>query len=282
MSKKLNKRGMSCYRYLIGDEVFPLTTILGLKCNNGIVIASDSQSSYVKGLELKKLDQNKIFPITNNLEQASKYILAGSGVLSQIETLVSRLKLSIADREFNNRSLKEVIEQTLLELHRKYNVDRARFLGLPEVEMFFKPSALLGAKLLEDNEVRHELYCLYPDGWVAQINEYETIGSGSALADLLMKQIKRIILASGRDWSTIDTEIGCIVGSYVINEVKGSDRNSGGSTLMGYINKDKFQRLSEDEVASRHKTLEESLIKMFREGIKEIPEEDIKKMLAKP
>lgn len=184
MSDKLNKKETSCYRYLIEDEAFPLTTVLGLKCNNGVVIASDSQSSYKKTLDLKKLDQNKIFSITNNREQESRYILSGSGVHSQIETLVSYLKPSIADKGFNNQSLKEVVEQIRLELHRKYNVNRSRFLGLPQVEMYFNLSALLGAKLLEGNETKYELYGLYSDGWVAQINEYETIGSGSALADL--------------------------------------------------------------------------------------------------
>lgn len=72
------------------------------------------------------------------------------------------------------------------------------------------------------------------------------------------------------------------MGSYVINEIKESDRYSGGSTLIGYIDNDGFQRLSEDKILSYHKTLVEAMTTLFKEGAKEISEEAIKKMLAKP
>jgi 20S proteasome alpha/beta subunit len=233
--------------------VKPLTTVVGMKCNDGIVLACDSQGSYEKGLEMKRLDTNKIFPIIKGKQPLTYLALAGSGGLPQIKLCVEELSENLGDQRFSDRQLRENVSSILLELHRKHNVERSRFLGLAEVEMFFYPVSLLGAKLEDtDGQTSFGLYLLEPEGWVYPIDEYETLGSGSALADFSMKQITRSMNAFHVTWSTVSVEDAIMFSSYVVNEVKTSDRYSGGMTKVAIIDSSGFRELSETEVSENY------------------------------
>ncbi len=254
------------FRYLT-HEVKPLTTVVGIKCNDGIVLACDSQGSYKKGLDMKSLDENKIFPIPKG-RQPAYLALAGSGDSAQIKMCVEELAEGLGDQRFSDRQLRENVLSVLLELHRKHNVERSRFLGLAEVGMFFHPVSILGAKLEDINgQMSFGLYLLEPAGWVNPIDEYETLGSGSALADLLMKQIKRSMNAFHITWSTLSVEDATMFSSYVINEVKTSDRYTGGMTKVAVINSGGFRELSETEVSGNYNKFLDIITKGLSQGL---------------
>lgn len=234
----------------LNNKIKYLTTVIGIRCKDGVVIACDSQGSYVKGLEMKRLDVNKIFPIMKKNQPTVSLALAGSGDTDHIKILVEELNQALGDREFNDRDLRENIEEILLRLHKKYNLERSRFLGLSEENMFFAPYSILGARLKGDNSFG--LYLLRPDGWVNPIDEYETIGSGAPFADLMLKQINRSLTVANMTLSSLNVRDAIMFSSYIINEVKTSDRYSGGLTRIGVVDINGFRQLPESEVISNY------------------------------
>ncbi|MHB8279213.1 MAG: hypothetical protein ACYDIA_16405 [Candidatus Humimicrobiaceae bacterium] len=69
-----------------------MTIAIGIKCNDGIVIGSDSQLTY-EGLPFKKLGYEKIFEV--NFGDNNFYNLAGSGVPAYIYMTHAELYTSI-------------------------------------------------------------------------------------------------------------------------------------------------------------------------------------------
>jgi 20S proteasome alpha/beta subunit len=169
---------------LLNEGLEPLTTVIGIKCIDGIVIASDSQATS-KSQRTKTLGVSKIFQINDSS------LLGGSGDGGHIKILVEELKEVLSRGKFNNRKkFRDTVEQTFLALHKKHNIQRAKLLGLNESKNLFHPSAILGTKFTRNN---FGLYLLRDDGWTIDIDDYEVIGSGTDLAALVIKQVNRSI-----------------------------------------------------------------------------------------
>jgi hypothetical protein len=224
------------FRNLTQEPTPELTTILGLRGKDGIVLACDSQASYKKGIDMKRLNVNKLFPI-GTFDGSTNLALAGAGDADHITLLAEALTKGLTGRSFSDEELRSDVEKILLELHKKHNIERSRFFGLPEVEMFFSPMSILGAKLREPSSMGTQfgLYLLRPDGWVSPIEKYETVGSGGVFADFLLSQFDSGLKAIGEDLRAASIRFWETYAPTLLQQVKDADMYSGGRTRVAAI-----------------------------------------------
>lgn len=212
------------HRYL---KVKPMPTIIvGLKCVNGVVIASDSQAEFSRGVDVKRLNANKIYTIDG------RYIIAGSGVLTHIQTLVENVQFYLMSKENQQRSelnkdeAEKVAEEALWALVKHYNIDRANLLGLSERTEYFTPIAVFAGRS-EGESIEYYIFFLHSyDGTIEPVHDYGAAGSGAAYAELLLK---------GLYYENIAVEDAVKVAAYVIDEVKAIDPHCGGDTQVAIL-----------------------------------------------
>lgn len=204
-----------------------MTVVVGLKCIDGPVIATDSQSEYSRGVDVKRLNSNKLY------ELDGKYLLAGAGVLAHIHVLVDNVKSQLKNQEnsqrcseLNKDETENTVEQVLWTLVRHYNMERGGFIGTAERE-FFTPIAILAGGYYENDDLKYYcdiLHCY--DGTIEPIEDYGAAGSGAAYAELLLKSLY---------YKGITVDEGIKVAAYVINEVISIDPHCGGDIQLGFI-----------------------------------------------
>lgn len=233
---------------------------------DGVVIACESQGTFAKGVDMKRLDISKILPIAEENQSIISLALGGSGTMSQITLLAEEMRKRLGDRTFDDEQLRESAYQVLLELYRKYNVERSRFLGLSEIQTFFDPRALLGARLQNNRQISFGLYLLSPNAWVTPIDDYETIGSGAPFADFMMAQIKRG-LGANLSLSKLTMDSGLQISCYVINEVKEHDIYSGGRTRVAVIDGNGYRELSSTEIRDIYNKFLDEVDEIFGKGL---------------
>jgi 20S proteasome alpha/beta subunit len=235
-----------------------MTTIIGIKCKDGIVLASDSQAT---SPIMKNMQVSKIFQINHNIG------IGTSGSEPSIKVLVESLQQSITLEDLESeQKLKEKTESILLELHRYYNVERSRKLGFDQknIQLSFIVDALVGAKLSNDE------FCLLhimQNGWIDKVNTYRAIGSGFPLANLVFTQQNRIPMMEGKSISDLEINYNIWIASYVINEVKAVEPYTGGNTRIVVIGDEGFQEIPdkiqhdfyENTITAISKVMEEKL-----------------------
>ena len=200
-----------------------MTTVIGIRCNEGIILASDSQFTSDR---IKILGGSKVFKINNFIA------LGAAGSVSQMSMLADSLKQKLGENIYSDLELRTNIEDVLLELHKNYNLRWSKAL---EKETFvFNPSAILGGKL---NDGSFKLYRIFftPNPWLEPIEVYESIGSGQLFASLVLRQQSRAPNSQGKTLADVDLNYNIWVACYVINEIKGFDTYSGGSTKIAVI-----------------------------------------------
>jgi 20S proteasome alpha/beta subunit len=140
-----------------------MTTVVAFKSSDGIILASDSQAS---NDTMKNLEVGKIFQINDSMG------LAGAGDIGHISVLVDELKQQLEIRKYNTElELREVLDNTLCQLFRKYDVERSERLGFSKTVFLFGPSAMVGAKLNDGTFALVNL--LYYDNFFMLIFRYE-------------------------------------------------------------------------------------------------------------
>lgn len=216
-----------------------MTINIGIKCIDGIVIASDSQVGFGRGVEVKRVNANKIYSWDR------RFALAGSGILAQIQTVVDNVRAAIAQREASQRSLlnkdecEDTIERVMWALHARYNIQRSQAIGADERE-FFNPICVFAAR--NTGEAGNDALCLYiihANGIVEPVDDYATSGSGAAYAELLLKNLYS---------DNMNVQDAMKIATYVVNEVKEIDPNCGGPTKIGILTQQDYNELSGVEV----------------------------------
>lgn len=204
----------------------PVTIVVGIKCNDGVVVASDSQAEFGRGVDVKRLNANKI----HTLDQ--RYSIAGAGVLAHIRLLVENVGFFIRSQQSRQRSelnrdeSEKMVEQALWALVKHYNIDRANILGISERD-FFHPMAIFAGREKNGNNLKFYSFILYgQDGTVEPLDDYGAAGSGAAYAELLLK---------GLYYPEIMVDEALKVAIYVINEVKSIDPHCGGDTQVAIL-----------------------------------------------
>jgi 20S proteasome alpha/beta subunit len=228
------------------EEIKPMTTILGIKSANGVVIASDSQAT---STTVKNLNVTKTFKINESIA------IGCSGDAHQIGLLVEHLQQTLGQSKYETEfELRRKVSDDLLNIQREHNVNRAVKLGLPPA-LFFKPEALLAAKI-EDNSFY--LYLLTSDGWVYPISNHHAIGSGYILSNLVLNQQARLPNFLGKTFSDLDLKYNLWIASYVINEVKAFDPYTGGDTKVVFVDEDGDNEMPHDKVSEYyHHTIDQ-------------------------
>jgi 20S proteasome alpha/beta subunit len=213
-----------------------VTTVIGIRSLDGIVFASDSQATS-KSRKYKSIGVTKIFKVNDFVA------LAGSGDSDHVKRVVEEIKISF-DNPTNQSTFQEKLESAILKLHKKYNTERSESLGLKDIKEYFRPVCIVGARLRDD-------FCLFQirdDGWVEPIQDYIAIGSGSDLANFVLRQQSRAPATENKTLSDLSLSINLWIASYVISEIKDYDLQTGGKPKIALIHKNGFYQLSDNEI----------------------------------
>jgi 20S proteasome alpha/beta subunit len=254
----------------ITDIEEQLTTIIAIRCPDGIVIASDSQTTE---LRTKTLDVTKV-SLANDF-----MAVGGSGDADNIRLFIEHLKQEFAQASPTEPEFRAKIENLLLRLHKKYNLDTREYLG-KDVNPF-QPNLVVATKNGDDS---FGLYLLRANGMVYHIDQYRVIGTGDDLARLVIKQLNRSLERFGQALHTVPVELSVRFACYIINEVKESDNKSGGITKVVVINASGLRELSDDEVQSYYKSFIDVNVVGFSKLFEGsgLSNEDLRKMFPKP
>jgi len=205
-------------RYLV-------TIAIGIKCTDGIVVASDSQSEYERGVDVKRLTQNKIQDFVDC------YLFAGAGIMSQIQILVNTVKSSLHQQceqqrtALNRDETEAATERALLALVKHYNVDRSAMLGVDQTD-FFNPLVILAGA---DPEQGFYLDLLHGSaGLVEPMIDTVAVGSGAAYAELLFRNFQ---------FQEINVQRAAIIAGYIVSEVIAIDPHCGGQIQVATISR---------------------------------------------
>ncbi|MGC1932277.1 MAG: hypothetical protein WA667_25170, partial [Candidatus Nitrosopolaris sp.] len=226
--------------------------------------ASDSQAT-VRVEKTKTLGVSKIFNVNNFI------CVGGSGDTDNIMLFVDRLTQEFPLMSPTENAFRDKIENEILRLHKKYNLDAREYLG-QDINRF-NPTLLVGAKNADNT---FGLYLIKENGMVYPKNEHVVIGSGGDLARLVIKQFNRSMAVAGVVLHDLSVEDALPISCYIINEVKESDSQSGGETKVVIVDSKGVKALSRDDV---QKNYDEFLgIMTLATASIGIPAEDSKKM----
>jgi len=211
-----------------------MTLGIGIKCKDGVVIASDSQVEFGRGVSIKRLNANKIYKINDRLA------VVGSGKMASIDKAIDTISKSIKERERREGrelgldELVDIIEKTMTALHKEYNIDRSEFLGRTEEDFF--DATLVAGGMSEVGEPI--LFLAHPDGLVEGKSDYGTIGMGAAFAELLLKNFPI---------PDIEAEEAVRVALYIIKEVEEVNPDVGGPINIGFFTPEGYKELEPKE-----------------------------------
>jgi 20S proteasome alpha/beta subunit len=90
-------------------------------------------------------------------------------------------------------------------------------------------------------------------------NDFETIGSGSNLAYLVLNQQARMYALTDKKLADLPLSICIEMALYVISEVKDIDLLSGKDTQIAIIDRDGFREISSNEPPHYYETMVENL-----------------------
>jgi proteasome beta subunit len=199
------------------------TTTVGLMCKDCVVLAADRRATAGNFIAHKKTD--KIIPINDRMA------LTTSGVVSDIQLLIKLLKAELklksirVDREPSVKEAANLLTNIIYNNIRKFSV-------IPGITHF-----LLGGA---DNTI--QLYDLYADGSITEIDDFVSSGSGSVIAygALEANYKKDMTEAEG-----VDLAIKCV------NAAMQRDSASGEGIDVYVINKQGMRRAAQKRVSGK-------------------------------
>jgi len=182
-----------------------MTTIVALSCVNGIVIASDSQSTTGA---IKRSQEDKIH--NTRVNKNTDVIFVGSGISAYISRFIDYFEEHKKDKEIKIiRDFADRSEDMMRRLMKRY----------PEMEI----AIISGIRLKKDDNISWGVYTLYSLGVADKIENYGCIGTGSTIAEYIISRL----------WfKGLTVEQGILLAIYVIDEVKKVDTYSGGLTKI--------------------------------------------------
>jgi 20S proteasome alpha/beta subunit len=209
-----------------------MTVIVGLLCEDGIVVASDSQESD-EGMGMKRLDVTKIYDTGRFGFDDAEIVLGGTGSAA----LIARAAELIEEKGFaphftTPRSVATIVEDAIGEMGERYGggedgLDLELLVGV-----FCKncPKA-------EDEKSRISpvgLYSVYPPeedqkvGVAEAVTDYTAMGTGGLFARYLLNRLHD----EEHPTTKLSMEVAIREAVYVIEEVKKVDLWCGGPTQL--------------------------------------------------
>ena len=172
MSQKNNKMDQELKKQILKTG----TSILGIVCKDGIVMAADRQVTAGNIVMNKK--ERKVFPINDYL------ILAGCGVAADIQRVPKMLAAELKLKQLKSKSRPNVSQAVSLLGHISYN-------GIRQPSMIPQQAGFLMGGVNEDGSV--ELYSIEPAGGFMKVEDYDAnFGSGMPyILGLLEREYKK-------------------------------------------------------------------------------------------
>jgi len=243
-----------------------LTIIVGIRCTDGALIASDTQAEFGRGVSVKRLNANKIHCF-------GSYAVAGAGMVAHIEKAANAidrgLKAGIKEKgtDLNEDETVDILEKTITRVHKEYNIDRSRFLDDRNEREFFQPLLIFcGVSTLPDGSPHSCLAIVHSAGLVEPIDDYATAGSGAAYAELVLKNYYR---------AGVSVDEAIPIAIYTVNEVKQIDPGCGGETRVAVVKEGKLKELSLQEVGDIAKKTQEPLDIVWKHVIPRVLKREI-------
>lgn len=224
-----------------------MTTVIAIKCNDGIIIASDSQAT---AGDTKDLMASKIFQVNKNIG------IGCAGMVGHIDSLVDKMKEKLNDELIPDVYMRKNIIDGLLELHKQYNVEYAKKAGYETAIHNFNAYGIVGTKLECNN---FSLYLLLPSSknlaipTVLPLHDYRSIGTGSRFANFMFKtQFRVLSTISQKPISSLPMDFLIWIVTYIINEIKETDVYSGGHTNISIINKYGWRNIPKETILKHY------------------------------
>jgi len=152
------------------------TSILGIVCKDGIVMAADRQVTAGNIVMNKK--EKKVFPINDYL------IMAGCGMAADIQRVPKMLAAELKLKQLKSKTRPSVKAAVSLLGHMSYN-------GIRQPSMIPQQAGFLMGGVNEDGSV--ELYSIEPAGGFMKVEDYDAnFGSGMPyILGLLEREYKK-------------------------------------------------------------------------------------------
>lgn len=153
------------------------TTILGIVCKDGVVMAADKQVTLGHSIVHSK-NAEKVWQVNDYL------VISGAGVMSDIYKVPTFLKAELKLKELRSKSRPSVKQAAYLLSNMSYQ-------GFRKPSMLPQQAGFLLAGFNEDGPV--ELYSVGVDGATSKVDDYDaSIGSGMPyVLGLLERQYKK-------------------------------------------------------------------------------------------
>jgi len=204
------------------------TTILGIVCKDGVVMAADRQATAGTIVMNKKMQK---------VRQINDYLVfSGCGVASDIERIAKILPAELKLKELRSRSRPTVKQAASLLVNINYS-------GIRQPSMMPQMAGILLAGFNEDGTV--ELYSIEPAGSLVKVDDYDAnFGSGMPFVlGFLERNWKKDLLV----------EKGVEMAKEAIKSSIQRDTGSGYGMDIFAITKDGIKKVVEQEIKSEFK-----------------------------
>ncbi|MBI5803068.1 hypothetical protein HY448_00050 [Candidatus Pacearchaeota archaeon] len=196
------------------------TTLIGIVCKDGVVMASDKRTTLGGNLIVSKISEKTV-------RVGDYFLYAGCGAVSTIQRVKKVLEAELKLKELKSRSRPSVKEAAnLLSILLGSYSSSGAYAG-----------TLFGG-INEDGTM--ELYTLYPDGAIDKVEDYDaSLGSGMAFVlGLLERQYKK----------GISVEEGVKLATEALKSSTQRDTGSGNGMDVFTITKDGIKQVVNQEI----------------------------------
>lgn len=272
------------WRLLADGREGPMTIIVGIVAKQGLVIASDSQASSFRGVQVKRSDYTKIYDFAVN--ERFNVLLTGAGQVAFVTKATEKIAEACQVQHPNTLGeLSELAEDKMNELTKRYVVDKAKQLGVmrnrdldesvsgPTKLQIEPPSFVLVMGIAGEEQ---GIFVVSPEGIAEKAFKYTSLGSGSPFAEYLLARLCP-------EEPSLNEAID--IAAYVVEEVKKIDPHCGGQTQVVCASKDGVSRKSSYEVRQKVDELaarDDALSRLWRAMVVgDKTEDDVRDFLEK-
>lgn len=255
-----------------------MTVGLGIECTDGIVLGCDSLAKFGRGVPIQR-HTNKIEVL--DLDGVHNQVaIASAGSMTFFNKFTNKLKrknvIEKARQEHNGKELDvvhftdEVCEAIVTSLYKEYTIDRSQFLGTSNDN--FDLSMIVAGSTYDGELIS---YFIHPQGLSEPLENYGSIGSGAAYAELFMR-----FLISGEE--EIDIAKAGKLATYAIKGVELMDPNVGGDASIKVLTQSgngeiKIQPYPEDKRPSNPKEEMQSVLMELSSELENLVENEKEK-----
>ncbi len=177
-------------------KAIPMTTIIGIKCEDGVIIGSDSQLTINGSYPAKETNYSKIF-------QIKKMLISGAGDTDYFEKVRSEIEKRYNSNFRRIEEATKIVEDSIKYIYDNYPCQDENI------------SEILFSVLIGDKTYLYHIDSYH--GFALEVKDFYPIGSGSVFAKYIFKRI----------WDKKLTVLNASFGlAYVINETTEIDQFS--------------------------------------------------------